>query len=131
MGLGDPVCVLPVAAADALAWCEGRLEDRDLLLRTPLRPEVVFAVNLPAGRAALRETLGKIAYWKQRGAVAMIARASGPIVGHYLKNGSLAISKELHPGVTQYRFFVPPDAFRKWVAKFTRPESARPAGAAR
>ena len=120
MGFEDPVCVIPVAAADAIAWAEGRLEDRDLLLRTPLRPEAVFALNLPPGRAALRQCLGQIAYWHQRGAVCLIARASGPIVQHYLKLKALPVLKEVHRQGIQYRFFGPPAAFAAWMAKFSK-----------
>ncbi|HEV2391080.1 MAG TPA: hypothetical protein VG146_01820 [Verrucomicrobiae bacterium] len=76
-------CVLPVSAADALAWAEGRLDDLDLVLNAKLRPEAVFVVNLPNLRS-YRQTLRLVANWRERGAVCMIARTGSDLVedGH-------------------------------------------------
>ena len=111
--------MFPVAALDARAWLEGRLTDLDLLLCAPLAPEVVFACELPPGRAALREALARIGYWKRQGCRAMIARAQGEIIWHYFRWGALPITKETWPDQVKYRFYVPPELFERFT-HFTR-----------
>jgi len=59
-------CVIPVGAADALRWANGLLRDRDLILRSPLKPEAVFIVNLP-DLHSYRQALKLVAYWHERG----------------------------------------------------------------
>ena len=108
-------CIIPVAAADALAWAEGRLKDPDLLLRAPLVPEAIFIANLP-DRAAYSEMLEACIYWRQRGAVCMIARTGNQVVvDHWRKNGGLAVLQEAGK---KYRLFLPPGAFWVWLSKF-------------
>jgi hypothetical protein len=115
-------CVVPVAAADALAWAQGRLHDNDLLLRAPLVPEAVFLVSLP-DRASYREMLRQVLYWRQRGAVCLIARTANVAVDDHLavKNGCLATFREDR---THYRFFAPPAAFHRWIGRFTARNAA-------
>ena len=116
-----PPCVIPVAAADALAWARGELNDPDLLLRAPLVPEAVFLVNLP-NRQAYRETLRQVAYWRQHGALFMITRTGNPVVDDHItqKNGGCESYRENFCGaLSQYRFVLPPSAFDAWIGKFS------------
>jgi hypothetical protein len=111
-------CVVPVAAADALAWCQGRLNDVDLLLRSPLVPEAVFVVNLP-NRAGYREVLGQVKYWRTRGAVCLITRTGTAVVDrHMLKVGCVRTLLE-HTEPPKYRLLAPPAAFSAWLAKWS------------
>lgn len=107
-----PGCVIPVSAADALAWADGRLNDSDLLLRAPLKPEAVFLVHLPE-LAAYRGILEQILYWRRHGAVFMICRTGNPIVDEHIvyKNGGRETYREVFKGLeTKYRFIVPRSA---------------------
>ena len=132
----DRPFVIPVSAADARAWVTGETTDVYLLLHASLVPEVIFAGHLPPGRAALREILGQIAYWKRRGARCMIARAEGRIIQHYFKVGALSILQEVHADQVKHRFLLSPEVFERWTAKFCRethhadpPPAATPAPA--
>lgn len=113
------LCVIPVAASSARLWVEGRLNDGDLLLRAPLRPECVFIVNLP-DRGSYGHMLRLVAYWQGRGAVSLITRTGTPIVArHLLKNGCVrGVTEDTTPAKT--RWIAPPDAFSAWVHKFIR-----------
>jgi hypothetical protein len=123
--------VLPVAAADALAWARGQLDDRDLLLRAPLKPEAVFIVSMP-GRVGYRQTAERVLHWARRGAVCLIARTANPIVAHHMEaNGFIPGACEGRGGLgSQVRYFAPPAAFAKWCAKVARPLAPDPALAA-
>lgn len=125
-------CVVPVSAADALAWAGGQLQDADLLLRAPLVPEGIFLVSLP-GRAAYRDCLKQILYWRRRGAVFLVTRTGNRIVDDHivLKNRGRETYREAWQGAnTQYRFVVLPEALDAWLCKFSRPSSSDPALAA-
>jgi hypothetical protein len=108
---------LPIAAPDALAWAEGRLHDKELLWRSPLVPEAVFVVDLPS-TSAYRQMLRQVAYWARHGAVCMVARTSNDTIDdHFLKIGGIPTFREPYCGKdTEYRFFLPPAAFKRWVA---------------
>jgi hypothetical protein len=125
-------CVVPVAAADALAWAVGRLSDAELLLRTRFVPEAVFLVNLP-DLASYRECLRQCNYWRQRGAVFMVTRTGNAVVDDHiiLKNRGRETYREPFQGqATQYRFVLPPDGFNFWLNKISRraPDPALTAG---
>src|SRR4051794_20974871 len=106
-------CVIPVCAADALLWAEGRLSDRDLLLDSPLVPEAVFIVNLP-DRASYVECLRQAAYWRSRGAVCLITRTGTPqVASHLEKNGCLATHHE-QTNPPKSRYLAPPEVFSRW-----------------
>jgi hypothetical protein len=119
--------VIPVSAADARAWVTGAVDDLYLILRAQLVPEVIFAGNLPPGRAALKEILGLIAYWKRRGAKCMIARAEGVIIPHYFKVGATSIMQEVYPDQVKHRFLLSPEVFESWTLKFCWRQDAAPA----
>jgi hypothetical protein len=121
--------VIPVSAADARAWVNGETTDLHLLLHASLVPEGIFAGHLPPGRAALREILAQIAYWKSRGAKFMIARAEGRIIQHYFKVGALSILQEVHADQVKHRFLLPPEVFERWTAKFCPRRHAAPGAA--
>jgi hypothetical protein len=113
-------CVVPVSADDALAWAEGRLSDKDLLLRSALQPEAVFIVDMPC-RSAYREMCRQVLYWRRRGAVCLVARTGNNAVDdHFVKNAGIPAFKEGSGKTSQFRFFLPPVAFRSWLAKFSR-----------
>jgi hypothetical protein len=114
----EPPCIVPVAADDALAWARGELEDRDLLLRSPLTPEAIFLVSLPS-LGAYGEALQQCLFWRRKGARAMITRTGTPVVArHLVKNGGVATIKETAPEGVKYRFLVPPAALDAWLHKF-------------
>lgn len=119
------VCVIPVAADDALLWAAGKLHDKDLLTKSPLVPEAVFVVNLP-DRASYRQMLTLCKYWRACGAVFMIARTGTPVVENHMetKNGCIRVFQEAGEPV-KYRFVVPPDRFTRWLAKWSRRERER------
>jgi hypothetical protein len=111
--LSEP-CIIPVAAADAIAWAEGRLDDHQLVLRAQLVPEAVFIVNLP-DLASYRQILRAAAYWRGLGAVCLITRTGTEAVARHLdKKGCLATLKELTPP-EKSRYFAPPAAFGSWI----------------
>jgi hypothetical protein len=116
-------CIIPVAAADALAWAAGNLNDHDLLLHAPLVPEAIFAVNLPA-RAAYAEFLQRAAYWYRRGARCLIVRTHNPVAYEHLVKAGCALTFQEATAPPSYRFIASPEALAKWVAKFTRPARA-------
>lgn len=109
-------CVVPVSAADALAWAAGRLNDRDLLLRSPLVPEAVFIVNLP-DRASYPQVVRQLHHWAARGAVFVITRTGTAAVARHLEKqqGLRTLKEETDP--VKYRFIVPPDGFKAWLGK--------------
>lgn len=107
--------IIPVSAADARRWLTGGLDDLQLLLRASLVPEVIFAGHLPPGRAALREALAAIAYWKQRGCRAIIARAQGVIIPHYFKWKAVPVLKETYPDQVKYRFLLAGEVFERYT----------------
>jgi len=115
-------CVIAVAADDALAWTAGRLDDKDLLLRSPLVPEAVFIVNLP-DRASYREVLRQVKLWQSKGAVFLIARTGTPCVDRHMdiKNGCIRTFEEpADPtGLVKFRFIAPPGVFKRWVEKWS------------
>jgi hypothetical protein len=112
--------VIPVSVADARLWVTGAVQDIHLIMRASLVPEVIFAGALPPGRAALRQILGEIAYWKRRGAFAMIARAEGRIIQHYFKVGARSMLQEVYPNQVKHRFLLTPEVFNRWTSKFCR-----------
>lgn len=116
--MGKP-CIIPVSAAFALQWVEGRLLDRDLFLNAPLVPEAVFIADLPDLRA-YAVLLRTVAYWKERGAVVMITRTATPvIVKHLVAFGAVPglVESELGPPV-KTRYLLPPAGFAAWVSKW-------------
>ena len=123
--------MVPVSALDALAWARGQLHDRDLLLRSPLRPEAAFVVSMP-GRAGYRAMAEQLLLWRARGAVCMIARSAHPVVQKHMEaNGYLAGYVEGRGGLgSQVRYFAPPQAFARWCAKVARAPAPDPALAA-
>lgn len=123
-----PACVVPVSAAAALDWAAGRIHDADLLLRAPLQPEAVFIVHLP-NRTSYRELLRQTLFWRDRGAVFMVTRTGHPMVDAHIveKNGGFETFREEWRGAaTKYRFVIPPDAFKTWLAR-CNPRSRNPA----
>ena len=116
-------CVIPVAAVDALAWSEGRLNDHDLLMRSPITPEAIFVVDLP-DRGALRDCLCRILYWHRAGAVCMIARTGNNAVDDYLtRRGGVPTFREMAAWAAtpeeriKYRFLLLPEALHGWMAR--------------
>ncbi len=110
-----PGCVFPVAAADALLWAQGRLHDKDLILHSPLVPEAVFFLDLP-DLDSYRQCIEASRYWKERGAVCLIARTGTPVVkSHMLRLGAepLWIEDTMPP---KTRLFAPPASFNRWLA---------------
>lgn len=94
----DP-CLIAVAAADALEWAEGRLDDVDLILRAPLVPECIFILNLP-NLTSYRRIVRQALYWKRRGAVCLITRTFNCTVDdHLLKFGGIPSYRERYRGV--------------------------------
>jgi hypothetical protein len=114
-------CVIPVAADQALAWCAGKLEDVDLLMKAPLVPEGVFIVDLP-DRASYRHALELILYWQLRGAVFMICRTGTDLVSRHMleKNPGCIQTLKEETNPVKYRYMCPPAAFAKWVSKWGR-----------
>lgn len=114
----DPLpCVLPVGYRDALQWCEGEKDDLDLFLHAPLSPECIFIVNLPNLRA-YAAVLKQCLHWYHQGAVCLITRTFNATVDdHILKNGGLPTYREkFRYKDTQYRFLLPPRAFKAFFA---------------
>lgn len=118
-------CVIPVAADDALAWAAGKLEDVDLLTKSPLVPEAVFIVNLPDIRS-YREVLTQVKFWRAAGAVFLITRTGTACVDRHLadKNGCIRAFRENSDPV-KFRFVAPPDVFRRWLDKWSGPVAKR------
>jgi hypothetical protein len=109
-------CVIPVAAKDALSWAAGKLEDADLFLRSPLKPEAIFIVNLPC-HSAWRSCLRQMIYWHRRGAFTLITRTNTPVVvSHLEKNGAVATATETDTG--KKRYMLPPHAMAKYFKPF-------------
>ena len=113
-------------AAAALAWSRGELTDRDLLLG-PMAPEIVFCVDLP-DLASARETLTRFAYWRQRGAVGLIARTGHPVVDRYLTHrGAVKTWREEAPWAARpedqvkHRLLVLPEDWHRWVGRYAPP----------
>jgi len=119
--MNSPGCVFPVAAADALAWAAGRLNDSDLLLRAPLVPEAVFLGDLP-DRASYRSVLNRVKYWQAAGAVFMVCRTGNPVVdGHLEKNTAMRVHQDTYPGgLVKYRYVLPPESFARWIKRWSR-----------
>ena len=110
----EPLCVVPVGAADALLWAQGILSDVDLLLKAPLVPEAIFVVNLPT-RGAYREFLRQVIRYHRAGAVCLIARTNNSVVAkHIIGDGAGIITFKEKEKV---RMFSPPAAFLPWAAK--------------
>jgi hypothetical protein len=109
-------CIFPCAAADALAWAEGKIHDKELLLETPLIPEAVFICNLP-DRRSWKPALKQIRDLFARGARCLICRTGTAIVDdHLLKAGAVVTLKE-HTTPPKYRFLITPDAMEKYCAR--------------
>ncbi len=112
-----PGCVLPVTLDYALAWCQGRVHDKQLLLDCPLsdHPECVFFCDLPDLESYF-DCVAACVYWRNRGAVCLIARTGTPTVrSHIIRFGGVPLwVEDTVPCKT--RFFVPPAAFKKWLA---------------
>jgi hypothetical protein len=124
MSLNDPrLFIVPVAAADALAWASGQLTDVDLLLRAPLIPEAIFWGNFSNLRG-YHDALVQIRAWWTAGARCMILRTQNHVAsGHLMKNGCVCTFRETGQGAC--RFFAGPAALEKWITKFTRPAAWR------
>jgi len=118
---------VPIAAADALAWAEGRLDDYDLILFSPLVPEAVYIVHIPS-LAVARECFRQVAYWRDHGAVCLIARSSEPGIDHHFeKADGKSVYRETINGRLYRRWFLEPEAFKVWLARFTKsPEPHKP-----
>lgn len=115
----DRPCIIPVAADDALAWAAGNLNDRDLLLHAPIRPEAIFLVNLP-DRRSYAAMLKQAAFWHRAGARCLIVRTHNDIADdHLIKAGCLCTFRE-NTVPTSFRFLAGPEALAKWVAKFSK-----------
>lgn len=105
-------CVIPVAAQDAIAWAAGRLDDKDLILRSPLRSEAVWILALPS-RTAYRAALALCAHQWTKGAVMLICYTTVPqIAAHLIGWGC----QETWPG----RYVAGPAAFSAWMQHLTR-----------
>ena len=120
-----PACILPVAAADAIAWAAGQLNDADLLLTAPLVPEAIFLVNLP-DIASYRALLAAAAHYWARGCRMLITRTGNPIVHrHLLANGCIVTAEEGDDIRDQkFRFLAQPAELERWIAKFHRHPTA-------
>ena len=120
--LNDEPCLLPIAAADALAWLRGNLADKDVLLRARLSPEAVFVVNLPSRRAYRRAVTLMLNYWRH-GAVFLVTRSGNPVVENFISkhNGLVTIQETVTlPGEVTFsakRYIVQPDDFHAWMQK--------------
>lgn len=112
-------CVFPVAAADAIAWARGRLNDLDLVLNAPLKAEAVFLLDLP-NRKSYRSIIRRCVALQKKGAVLMVLRTGNDVVARHLleKNPGCLLTRIDQDG--RSRFICPPDVFFHWIAKFTR-----------
>ena len=112
--VGGPL-VYPVAAADALAWADGAVDDLHLVLRAPLVPQAVFVCDLP-NLAAWRPLLRQCAHWQRAGAIGMVSRTHNQvIIDHLTPFGWVATFQE---NETQCRYLMPTEGFRRWLARF-------------
>jgi hypothetical protein len=108
-------CIIPVAAADALAWAAGRLSDSDLLLHSPLKPEAIFVVNLPC-HSAWRECIRLMVHWHAAGCVTLITRTGNPVVArHFARRGMTATLTEADG---KKRYMAAPDALAGYLSHF-------------
>jgi hypothetical protein len=113
-------CVFPVASAEALAWARGRLDDIHLVMESPLKPEAVFILNLPA-IAGWRDSVEYILSLRKDGACFIIARTSNPIVHrHLMKAGGVVTFKEFWPGEVRSRIIVPPEQFHRYFSRLAK-----------
>ena len=106
-------CVIPCAAADALAWSAGKISDKELLRESPLIPEAIFIVNLPS-RNEWRAGFRAVRYYFERGAVMLITRTGTDVVDdHLVRIGAIVTLKE-HTTPVKYRFLLPPAGLKKY-----------------
>jgi len=100
-------CIIPVAAAYALAWAAGRLNDADILLRSELYPNAIFVVNIPC-RASLREMILAGRHWQSRGACTLITRTTPEIARQLTARGMQTTFVQANG---QIRLMAPPEKF--------------------
>ena len=113
-----PASVLPVSAAGAFLWARGEIGDRDLLLKYPSVPEMVFVLDLPA-RSDWRECLRLCANLHAQGAVGLIARSgTASLIPYMIKRGCVATFHE-PTNPPKDRFILGPEHFQRWIASVT------------
>ena len=112
-------CVIPCAAADALAWAAGKITDKELLLESPLIPEAIFICNLPS-RSEWRAGFRAMRHYFERGAVLVITRTGTDVVDDHLMRAGAVVTLKENTTPVKYRFLVPPDALKKYFARFGR-----------
>jgi hypothetical protein len=107
--------LIPVAAAEALAWASGSVNDLYLLLHAPLVPQAVFCGDLP-NLAAYGPMMRQCAHWRRAGARGAIYRTSNPvIIEHFAQFGSCEISREPDG---RRRYILPAEGFARWLERF-------------
>lgn len=115
--MSDGLCIIPVRACDALDWFQGKLLDRDLFFRAPLKPEAAFIVNLPDWRSYFK-AVARLRDLREAGAVCVICRTGTPVVAsHLVKYGAVPGLVE-HTDPVKTRYILPPDGFFRWLGKF-------------
>lgn len=118
--MSQSACIFPVAAADAIAWANGSLNDADLILNAPLQPEAIFIVNLPdlrSYRALLRTAA---AMWAQ-GCRCLITRTGNLTVHRHLLAAGCTVTAEEGDNITnqKFRFLAGPVELERWIFKFS------------
>ncbi|MCX7791426.1 MAG: hypothetical protein N2378_12365 [Chloroflexaceae bacterium] len=118
MNVPDPrtlAWILPIRAADAWAWAEGRLQDEDLYSRLELEhPGAVYAARLPSP-AAWRGGLLLTWFWWRRGARLFVTRTGVPsLLGRYRAHGAIIthVGPRERPG--QVRLAIGEDGIRSF-----------------
>lgn len=116
----QPPCIIPVAAADAIAWANGNLNDSDLLLNAPLTPEAIFIVNLPDLRAYRPLLVTAAALWA-KGCRCLITRTGNVIVGRHLLAAGCTVTAEEGDNIRnqKFRYLAGPEALERWIFKFS------------
>jgi hypothetical protein len=109
-------CVIPVAAADALAWATGKIDDTDLLLKSPLKTEAIFILELP-GIGAWRDCIGRMIYFHQRGAVTAVCHTDNPLMARHMVRKGLVATFARGNGV---RYIFPPEPFANYLKPFAK-----------
>lgn len=111
--------VLPVAAADALAWIRDALDDDDLFTRPP-KSECVFIANIP-DRSAWRDAVRKMLRLRAQGCKFLIVRTGvESLERHLLYAGATSTLKETFGNDVRRRFILMPAQFDVYFDRLER-----------